>query len=911
MKIHLVTHTHWDREWYRTYEEFRIFLVDLMNRLLDYLDEHDEYRYFLLDGQTVLLEDFLEICPNQADRLRYHIQSGRIIIGPMYTQPDEYIPSAEALTRNFLIGDLMCQKYNRKMKIGYFPDSFGQASQIPQILNGFGIDRAVFWRGLCDEDTTETEFFWESADGSKVLTIWMPFSYGNAYLLSTDKTEALDFVRKGISTLGNMATTANILFMRGWDHSGFSPEANMIINMINDELENENIQIIHSNLEILFDEIEKQKPNLQTLVGEFRKSKTMRIHPGIDSTRMNIKQLNRKCQRLLEKYVEPICSINWVFSGKYPQKLINHAWKKILQSQAHDSICGCSTDQATRRVQNRFFDALEIEEALLRNAAAEYAGGIPTNSQPGIPLVVMNTLPYKRNEVVSGEAVIPYKEFVLKDHLGNEISYQVISRQKVQLGIDPSVEAMKVAAEEVKKDLLEEVGRRPDDPAIYYSNQDYVPLSARAKGIEGQRIQFGFPCTDIPACGGKMFYIQKGKPNKNQKKTLIIIGKDFMENDFLRVEFHTNGTFDLIDKNNNISYQNQHLFRDGGDAGDTYNYSPPATDQFITSENAKAEITLSKNGPFVGGFHVTLDLKIPAGLSQDGKTRSKKTDQFHIESEITLGFSSKAVEIHTKITNNSDDHRLQVLFPCGLKSDYSFAEEQFGVIKRPSEPKEQKYWKEENWTDCPLALYPQQTFVDVNDGKRGLAIINRDITEYEVLQGSESTIAIILFRSIGAMGRPDLVIRPGRASGLEVETPDALLHGEMEFDYAIYPHQGDFESVAFQANCFNAQMMVIQTTPHQGNANILESSFEIYPSCLTFSCIKKAERENALILRVFNSSNKPVEKGKIQLAKNFRDIEIVNLNEETVKDKRIDYYEGSWHLPILKRNQTLTLKINQ
>ncbi|MCD6356159.1 MAG: hypothetical protein J7L66_02640, partial [Anaerolineaceae bacterium] len=250
------------------------------------------------------------------------------------------------------------------------------------------------------------------------------------------KNEAINFTRKGIEVLGKMATTNNILFMRGWDHSGFSAEVNGIINILNKEFKQENHQIIHSNLEDLLDDIQKENPDLQTLSGEFRKSKTMRIHPGIDSTRMNIKQLNRKSQNLLEKYIEPICSFNWVVQNSYPQNLINHAWKKILQSQAHDSICGCCTDQASRRVQNRFLDALEIEEALLRNAKAEYAKHTATDAQDGIPLVVLNPLPYKRDDVVAADVVIPYKGFLLKNSSGNEVPYQIISQEKIQLGLN-------------------------------------------------------------------------------------------------------------------------------------------------------------------------------------------------------------------------------------------------------------------------------------------------------------------------------------------------------------------------------------------------------------------------------------------------------------------------------------------
>lgn len=908
MRIHVVTHTHWDREWYRTYEEFRIFLVDLLDNLLSYLDGNSEYQSFLLDGQTVLLEDYLSVRPDQRQKLKKYIQSGKIKIGPLYTQPDEYIPSAESLVRNFLIGDLICEEYEHIMPIGYFPDSFGQASQIPQILNGFGINRVAFWRGLCDEQLTKTEFIWESVDGSRVTAIWMPFSYGNAYLMTADKQGVIDFTKKAIDTLGKMATTDNILFMRGWDHSGFSPEVNKIINTIQNEPTLKDHEAIHSDLELLFEDIQKEDPKLETLRGEFREPKTMRIHAGIDSSRTDLKQLNRKCQTLLEKFIEPIYSMGWSRSKIYPGPMIDQAWKYILQSQAHDSICGCCTDQTTRGVRSRFLNALEIEDALLRRSSSEYAACQKTDQQDGIPVLVINTLPYERTEVARAEVVIPFKDFDLCDSNGSDVPYQVISKEKVQLGIDPSVEAMSVASEEGKKDLLEDVGRRPDDPNIYYSNENYVPLAPRAKGIEGQRVVFHFPVAQISGCGNQVFFLRKSqKSPENIGKKFVQTGENFMENEFLQVDFHVDGSLDLLDKQTGIIYKKQHIFEDGGDAGDTYNYSPPFKETIVTSSNEKAKITNIGSGPSTGTFIIELTMNVPQGLSEDGQSRSMQTLPMKIISTISLDQGSKVLNFHTKIQNQVDDHRVRILFPTGKNCDFSFAEEQFGVIQRPNVRKARAYWKEENWTEDPLPVYPMQNFVFVKEDQNGLAFLNKEVTEYEIIGKDEAVIAATLFRGVGAMGRPDLVIRPGRASGLEVETPDALLHGDLEFNYALYPFSDAGESVSYHANCLNASLLTAQTSRHAGSVNDGKSQIEISPTCLSFTALKKAEREDALILRLYNSTEETITGGTLKLDDSFDCVEVANLNEETVRE--IPTNHGKWELPSIKKGQILTLKL--
>src|SRR5579885_3318058 len=142
LNIILVPHTHWDREWYQTFQQFRIRLVKTIDKLLDILDQDDQFTYFMLDGQTIVLDDYLEVQPEQEERLRRYIQAGRILVGPWYLQPDEFLVSGEALIRNLQIGLQRASQFGTPMRVGYVPDCFGHIAQLPQILQGCGIDSA-------------------------------------------------------------------------------------------------------------------------------------------------------------------------------------------------------------------------------------------------------------------------------------------------------------------------------------------------------------------------------------------------------------------------------------------------------------------------------------------------------------------------------------------------------------------------------------------------------------------------------------------------------------------------------------------------------------------------------------------------------------------------------------------------
>jgi alpha-mannosidase len=219
--VTIVSHTHWDREWYQPFQVFRFHLVELIDCLLDLLDSDPAYYSFLLDGQTILLEDYLAIRPEREPDLRRHVAHGRLMIGPWYILPDEFLVSPEATVRNLMLGAKVCARFGTRMPVGYTPDPFGHISQLPQILAGCGIEAAALQRGLSDEPT---ELWWEAPDGTRLLTIYFRTGYGNLAWAPTTPDAFTHAVERQIDQLAPHAHTPFLLLMNGTDHMLPQPE---------------------------------------------------------------------------------------------------------------------------------------------------------------------------------------------------------------------------------------------------------------------------------------------------------------------------------------------------------------------------------------------------------------------------------------------------------------------------------------------------------------------------------------------------------------------------------------------------------------------------------------------------------------------------------------------------------------
>jgi mannosylglycerate hydrolase len=384
-RIHVYAHTHWDREWYRTYERFRMQLVGTVDRILHALDADPRFATFVLDGQTIVLEDYLEIRPEEEPRLRRLIAAGRIEIGPWHVLPDEFLVSGESLVRNLLEGRRVASRFGDPLSVGYLPDPFGHVAQLPAVLRGFGIDNVIFSRGMGDEFArTGSEFRWEALDGTTdVLALVQTSPYTNGYCnfeLAGRGNHASDdapyaAARDLAPHLVPVARTDALLFAAGCDHETLQDELPDVVAALGEVFPDADVQIsglgaMVASVRDAEQRIQADGGALERYRGELRGSLHAPILASIFSARIPLKQDNDRLQTLLERHIEPLFA-QAVIAGVRPARdiepFLRHAWRLALENHPHDSIGGCSVDRVHDEMPARTLRAESVCHGLIED----------------------------------------------------------------------------------------------------------------------------------------------------------------------------------------------------------------------------------------------------------------------------------------------------------------------------------------------------------------------------------------------------------------------------------------------------------------------------------------------------------------------------------------------------------------
>jgi mannosylglycerate hydrolase len=894
-EIHLISHTHWDREWYLTFQQFRMRLIKLTDALLDILETQPEFTHFNFDGQTIVLEDYLEIKPHNRERLQHQIQDGRIAVGPWYILPDEFLVSSEATVRNLMLGHRLAQAFGRIMKIGYIPDPFGHISQMPQILCGFDIDNIILWRGFGGEpEQTHSEYFWDAPDGSRVLLVHLPnIGYSETLHFPTEAEQTAQIITRLKKVYQQRATTPYLAVFSGSDHVAPQRELPDILQRVNPKLTD--ATIIQSSLTDYIGKLREAAPDdLQVVQGELRGGlKHAYLLNGVLSTRMYLKQANEQAQTLLEKWAEPFASFAWMTGEPYPQEFLWQSWKYLIQNHPHDSICGCSIDPVHEQMMTRFAWSEEIAEELTQQSLTALAQQIDTArfAQTVQHLVVFNPSGWQRSEVVRATldfltpdqhaqvpdhpfvAESPYTEdvagFIIQDAEENEIPYQLLERKRCQQ-IVPS----------------------PDMTTF--------PIIRNVV-----RFEFLLKADQAPACGYAAYHVApqpdvKTYPPDPAGLRCLASG---MENAHLKVEIQPNGALNVTDKQTGKVYADCLTFEDSGDVGDEYNYSYPLRDRIITSRGLPAVIELVEQGSLRITYKISQTLSVPCCATSDRQGRSQDMTDLPLTSYISLSAGARRVDIRTELDNTAKDHRLRVLFPSGIQADYAYAEGQFDVVKRAIRLPDPNGYAIEK----PASTHPQQAFVDVSDGQVGLAVINKGLPEYEVKDDAERTVALTLLRGVDRISRDDLLTRPGGNAGWGYATPGGQCLGRHTFQYAIAPHRGDWQEAAVYREAYqhNAPCRVVQTTSHPGDLPPTQSFVELTPAACVLSAIKKAEADEALIVRFYNASD-TAQTAELRVSAPIKAAELSNLNEDPLEpislasDQSVPIQAHPWEVKTVK-----------
>ena len=880
-KIHVIPHSHWDREWYFTTSRSKVYFMKDLGDVLNTLENDPEFKYFMVDAQGSLLDDYIKWRPQDKERISKLVNDGRLVIGPWYTQTDQLVISGESIVRNMYYGMKRCESFGKYMNVGYVPDSFGQSGNMPQIYRQFGIEDTLFWRGVSDDMVKHTDYNWRGDDGSVVFTTQIPFGYYIGGNIPEEPEENEEFWQKEcLEKAGGRSATRHIYFPNGFDQAPVRTNLPQLVKERN-EKDPENEYVI-SCIEDYIKDVKSENPELEEVQGELVIAKHMRIHKSIFSSRSDLKVMNTQIQNYVTNVMEPLLTISYNLGNEYPHEAVAEIWKLLFENAAHDSIGSCISDTANEDVYVRYKQARDIAVNLVELHSRLIATNVKNDAD--MTFTAINTLPQKRKDTVIVKTYVPGGKFAIIDEKGNDVDYTIIkSRDLTDYVLSQTI-------------ML--------DP----SRKFYVPDQVL-------EVTMAIKANDVPALGYVQYSIDTQKDSHKETAD-----KKVLENKYYTIEVEENGSLTIVDKANNVTYKNQGILVENGDDGDSFNYSPPRKDMEVFSNESKCTVKISGSDIY-DQAEIHFDMVVPADL--DERAEGKVSVTMLVDMTVALRKDSKVIDFNVKVDNKGLSHRLCVLFDSQIVSAFNYADQQFGLIKRPNYyEKEMKLYMESmnnktekkagiqelanwandqsTWQEPPISIEPTQSYVSLTDGKTGIAVIPQGVREYEVLD--DSKIRLTLFRTYGFMGKENLIYRPGRASGERIiETPAAQLLKEMEFNFGFTSYAGDIndsdiDTLAKQYNTnlevytyaefLNGRLIFSQREIEGQNAKI-HSLFETEGN-LVVSAVKKAEEDDGYIIRLYNGKDHKDLDDKIKFNFDIKEAYYTNLKEEKTEEIKVE-----------------------
>ncbi len=932
----VVPHTHWDREWYETFQQFRVRLVHCVDHLLRALDADPAFTHFMLDGQMIVLDDYLEARPENADRLREYARSGRVQVGPWYVQPDEFLVGGEAIARNLLIGRRLAEPYGGAMSIGYVPDCFGHIAQLPQILTGFGIDDAVFWRGV-GKDVRQSEFWWEAPDGSRVLALYLhgESGYSNARELPLNPDDLARRVERIVTPMLPLITSDAVLLMNGSDHLEPQDGLPAALAAANERLAARGWRLVIGTLPDYARHARAANATLATYQREWRSSELSHLLPGVLSTRVWIKQRNAAGEELLTRWADPFAAWAWVEGAPHPGGLLDIAWKLLLQNQPHDSICGCSIDQVHREMGPRYDQSAQIAEQVTNEALDAIAARVNTHALASdsdalaragtVPVVVANPTVGPRDALVTCDVQLaaPLDALAVIDDAGRALAYdatagggrelmrQTVEREYIEslLGMVDNGRALGFRIVSVSFGVPDERGVVPVWASVSDHGEPDLGLTDAALSellsfawredvtalditvVESPRARVRFVARDLPPHGARSYIVRPRHAGDAQPPASDIAATPTtIENAYLHVAADpATGTLTVTDKITGTKYPGLLRLEDGGDVGDLYNYSPPPADLVVEHIAGPATIDLVEASAVSASLRVSSILSLPVSCAEDRQSRAAERVDCAIVTEVMLAAGGRRADLRVSVRNTARDHRLRALFPAPLVTEFADADGTFMVNRRPIH----RDAPPGGWRDViedPIDTHPCKRFVSVSDGARGLTIASRGLAEYEVLPADERaggvTVALTLLRCVEWLSRDDFATRRGHA-GPPLHTPEAQMPGEWSFDLAVVPHAGtwrDGDALAQrEALAFTAGVRARPTDLHEGPLPASFSFAAIEPAGCVLSAAKRAEDGDGMIVRWYNPLNTAV-LAELSTIHPFERASLVTMSEAHLSD---------------------------
>lgn len=848
-KIHVVAHTHWDREWYFSDNEAFVQFSYHMDEVI-YALENNELDYYYLDGQLSIIDDYLKVYPEKEAKIKALVEANQLFIGPWYTQMDEFVVAGESVVKNLQIGIDMSKRLGGHTALGYLPDSFGQGKDMPKIYNGFGISDAVFWRGMPNEVTNSREFYWTAEDGSKVLTI----NIRNGYYAGVALVEGELYQKKAMLDIVSEDSATDIVTLPvGGDQRAVDRDLKAVIQKVNKEFGAE-YQIEESNYPHIFNLLREKTTELPTVQGEFISGSVSKIHRSIYSSRYDLKKLNDTIENRLIFQLEPLMLMADDLGIPFKRELLNYIWKLLLKNHAHDSIGGCNTDKTNEMILARYKEADQLSYSTIDYLVRKISESIKEIKEND--LILFNTLPYTRTDPYVLEVSTKYADIKLFDKANNEIDSQILSTEKVYAG-------------EVRR------SEREYDEAKYY----YIHKISFIKKTR----PLGYTIITV-----------KEEVNSNNSAISSNTEEKLIENDYYEILF-SKGKFSILAKNQDKTYEDCLYVEESGDEGDTYDYSPAYHDK-IHQLNFDTTNVIVESGAFLS----TMTLKGYWSLPKD--LQARKTGELNAQVDYTftvsLSKNSKRIDMNIKLNNQVMDHRMRLVVKTPVESQVSYADTLFGIAERKNQDPHIQDWQKLGWKEEPTEIYPMIHYSNLHDDVSSWTIMSKGIKEYQVI---DSSLYITLFRGVGFLGRPELLRRPGDASGNQyrsIPTPDSQLLGKLEmalsliiadeFDPVMI--QKEYQRYSVTSPYYQIQTLNRFTNPIQyfqsnkvDQLNDLKEFTDLSNVSLVFSALELSRNGQWINIRLYNPSLiKTISNEKITLATETN-CRFVDLNGDTLE----------------------------
>ncbi|MEU8979974.1 alpha-mannosidase [Streptomyces sp. NPDC048309] len=812
-----VPHFHWDREWYEPFQVFRHRLVAALDTVLETAEANPDFR-FTVDGQMAAIEDYLEMRPENRERVAALVADGRLAIGPWLILLDEFLCSGETIVRNLQMGWAAAADLGGSMPIGYLPDMFGHIAQMPQILARAGIRHAALWRGV-PGSVDGHAFRWRAPDGSEVRTEFLFDGYDNGL----DVLLVPDQIGRALGEYAEMTADRwgddPVLAMAGTDHNAPDPQ---LATWLRRASSDERPITIATLDEYIRGHVRDEVSTVVT--GELRSHVRGNILPGVLSVRLGLKQR----MAVAERTVDHAERVNALWSRRDDSPFLSLAWHKIIESTAHDSVVGSGTDETCDQVEARLAEATHTARAVRDAALAEPAALVPSDGY-----LVANPLPFPRTALVEVDVVAPPEGTVLAATAadGSTHPVQLISQAPTVLS-DERMDASQLERVLRRIHRRELFGRLIDHyeltPGSLVFHLAEVPAGGpfdllilrrevaaaaaahpgewRVLTLEEARATALVPVT-VPASGLASFRVEPGDRTAAPSTTYAPATGTAraLSNGLVEVSIAADGTLDVTGADGTVLHGVGRLV-DGGDRGDSYNYAPPAQDVLV-SEPAEVSVELLESGPLRSRTRVTRVYAWPTALSCERDLRSGQTVRTPVETLVEVRAGEPFVRVSTSFLNQSADHRLRFHLPLPEPAAVSASAGQFAVTERG-------LTAEGGWGEYPIPTFPASSFVSA-----GAANVLLDhASEYELV-GDGSELAITLLRAIGSISVNIHPLRDEPAAS-EIPAPGAQDLGvRIENRFAVVPSATGWQgadAVALAEEFRNDVLVGRGTAPAEG-----------------------------------------------------------------------------------------------